>query len=126
MALNIFYLGNYFGITQWTERAGQMLAGVSEEMVNYGSGYSNWGRLALHFCYPFREVAIVGKLVNEKLRELYKHGFTNAIFAVTASASELPLLRERGAGDKTVIYVCENKACRLPVESAEEAIAQLE
>jgi len=122
MAMNLFQLGTYFDKAEWTEKAEKMLALFAEEMKAYGAGYSNWACLALHFIYPFKEVAIVGNNVNEKLLELYKHGLTNAIFAVHANASDLPLVKNRFAAGKTLFYVCENKACKLPVESVEETV----
>jgi uncharacterized protein YyaL (SSP411 family) len=95
-------------------------------MKAYGPGYSNWGCLALHLLFPFKEIAIVGNNVNEKLLSLYKEGITNAILAVSASESDLPLLLNRFDNRKTLIYVCENRTCKQPVESVKEALLQFE
>ncbi len=124
-AHNLFSLGTYFGITAWVEKAQNMLAGLQEELVAYGAGYSHWGCLALHLAYPFKEVAIVGNNVNEKLRGLYEHGLTNTILAVTAVPSELPLLKHRYSDERTLIFVCEDNACKLPVETVDDAVLQL-
>ena len=126
MALNLFYLGTYFGNEDWTKRAEQMLNCVVSEMKAYGPGYSNWGCLALHLLFPFKEIVIVGNNVNEKLLSLYKEGITNAILAVSASESDLPLLLNRFDKQKTLIYVCENRTCKQPVESVKEALLQFE
>jgi hypothetical protein len=126
MALNLFYLGTYFGNEDWTKKAEQMLNCVVSEMKAYGPGYSNWGCLALHLLFPFKEIAIVGNNVNEKLLSLYKEGITNAILAVSASESDLPLLLNRFDKQKTLIYVCENRTCKQPVESVKEALLQFE
>ena len=66
MALNLFYLGSYFGAEDWIKKAHKMLNCVAVELKEYGPGYSNWGCLALHVVFPFKEIAIVGKNVNEK------------------------------------------------------------
>ena len=124
-AMNLFLLGTYFGKQDWIERSVKMLGSVQDELKNYGAGYSNWGCLALHLAYPLREVAIVGNNVNEKLLELCKHGLTNTILAVSAQASELPLVKNRHVNGKTLIYVCENSACKMPVGSVDEALLQL-
>lgn len=126
MALNLFYLGIYFGNTNWTSKAEKMLNCVVPEMKGYGPGYSNWCCLALHLLFPFKEIAIVGNNVNEKLLSLYKEGITNAILAVSASDSDLPLMLNRFDKQKTLIYVCENKTCKQPVETIEEALLQFE
>lgn len=125
MALNLFYLGTYLDRKDWVDRSAAMLGLVAEELKNYGPGYSNWGCLALHLNYPFREIAIVGNNVNEKLLGLYQHGLTNTILAVHAKASDLPLLKDRYVASRTLIYVCENNTCQLPVGSVDEAVLQL-
>lgn len=125
MALNLFYLGTHFGNANWTKKAENMLNCVAQELKGYGPGYSNWGCLALHFIFPFKEIAIVGKNVNEMLLSLYKQGITNAILAVSANDSDLPLLQNRFDKQKTLIYVCEDQACKQPVASVEEALLQL-
>ncbi|HQQ93144.1 MAG TPA: thioredoxin domain-containing protein [Bacteroidia bacterium] len=126
MALNLFYLSRYFAIPEWERRAVRMLATVSDELLHYPSAYSHWAILALHFLYPFFEIAIVGKDVDEKLKALYKQGLTNAILAPGRLRSELPLFKDRYQEGKTLIYVCRNSVCGLPVEDAESALAQLE
>jgi len=125
MALNLFQLSVYFDKPDWRKRSEKMLDGITEEMKTYGSGYSNWGCLALNFIYPFREIAIVGNHVNEKLLALNKQGLTNTIFAPSTGASNLPLLKERFVAEKTLIYVCENQTCKVPVETIEETLVQL-
>ncbi len=125
MAINLYYLGTYFGIKNWVLQSQHMLQSVLEDMQHYGSGYSNWGCLALHFVYPNREIAIVGKHVDEKLLELYKHGLTNTIFAVHQTASDLPLLKNRFINNETLIYVCKNNTCQLPVSNVNEALKHI-
>ncbi|MBL7919463.1 MAG: thioredoxin domain-containing protein [Bacteroidia bacterium] len=126
MALNLFYLGTHFGKAEWTKKASEMLNCVAKEIKQYGPGYSNWACLALHLLYPFREIAIVGNNVNEKLLGLYAQGLTNTILAVSAKDSFLPLLTNRFNSQKTMIYVCEQQSCKQPVETIEEAFLQLE
>ncbi len=126
MALNLYYLSDYLQKNEWSAKSSLMLGALSEELVAHGTGYSNWGCLALHHVFPPKEVAVVGKNVDEKLRELYRKRNTNTIFAVSAEASELPLLKDRAVREKTMIYVCENKTCKLPVETVEEALVQLQ
>lgn len=125
MALNLFHLSVYFDKQDWRKRAEKMLDGITEEMKNYGSGYSNWGCLALYLIYPFKEIAIVGKNVNEKFLSLTKHGLTNTILALSSGASDLPLIKDRFVAEKTLIYVCENHTCKVPVETIDETLAQL-
>jgi uncharacterized protein YyaL (SSP411 family) len=126
MALNLFYLGTYLNKKEWLTKAQNMLKLVSEDLAHYGAGYSNWGCLALHLNYKFKEVAIVGNNVNTKLKELYKHGIFNTIFSLSQSESNLPLVKNRYVDGKTLIYVCENNTCKLPTEFIDEALKLIE
>jgi hypothetical protein len=124
MALNLFYLSHYFGDDSYRNRAEAMLDKVPDEMKHYGSGYSNWACLALHLLWPFRQVAIVGNNVDENVIRLHQHGFTNTILAVGRGQSELPLLKSRLVQNKTMIYVCKDYTCNVPVSNIEEALKQ--
>ncbi len=125
-ALNLFYLSRYFYLPEWEQKALNMLDAVTEDFLSYPPGYSNWAALGLHVAYPFYEVTIVGKSVDEKLHALYKTGLTNTILALSRDGSELSLLKNRELTGKTLIYVCKNNSCQLPVESVEEALKQIE
>ena len=121
MAINLFYLGTYFAKEEWVQQSKLMLNLVTDDLTNYGGGYSNWGCLALHVTHPFKEVAIIGNTSNTKLQELYKHGIINSIFAVSNAKSDFPLLKNRFVTNKTLIYVCQNNTCKLPTELVTEA-----
>ncbi len=126
MALNLFYLGTYFDKKEWLQKSQLMLNLVTDDLIHYGAGYSNWGCLGLHLTYPFKEVAIVGNNVNTKLHELYKHGLINTILAVSQNEGNLPLVKDRCIATKTLIYVCQNNTCKLPTEAVEEALKLIE
>ena len=98
-----------------------MLNLVIDDLTHYGAGYSNWGCLALHLTYSFKEVAIIGNTVNTKLQELYECGIINTLISVSQNENDLPLLKNRFVANKTLIYVCQNNSCKLPTESVNEA-----
>ena len=122
MALNLFYLGIYFEDKNWQNKAVKMLHHLVDELIEYAPGYSNWGCLALNLIFPFKEISIVGKNVEEKLLALYQTGVTNTILAVSATESFLPLTANKFDSQKTLIYVCENNSCKQPVEAISEAV----
>jgi uncharacterized protein YyaL (SSP411 family) len=126
MAINLFRLSKLTGNTSYYEISLSMLRRYSEEIMGYGSGYSNWASLYLDLISDHYEVCIVGKDVEEKLLALYNYYVPNAIFAVAASSSGLELLEGRFAEGKTLFYVCRNRACQLPTSDLKEALIQLE
>jgi len=126
MAINLFALGVLFQKPQYVEKARKMLQLFLGELASYGGGYSNWGCLALNLAMPFREVVIVGNNVDEIFLSLHKHYFTNTILAVSETPSELPLVKNRWKEGETLIYICKNNTCQLPVTNVLEALKQFE
>jgi hypothetical protein len=122
MAKNLFKLSHYFDNEHFSKAAITMLNNVKPELQRYGPGYSNWLDLMLNYTYPFYEVAIVGQDAFEKISELNKTYLPNKILAGQTKASSLTLLENRFVDDKTLIYVCVNNTCKLPVSEVEKAI----
>ncbi len=127
MANNLFILGEYFEEPKYTSIARTMLSNVSSEMPKWGSAYSNWANLMMNFTSPFKQTVISGKDAEAKRKKIASHYLPNVLLAGSVSnTSELPLLTNRFVPDKTYIYVCENKTCKLPVESAGDALKLLQ
>jgi uncharacterized protein YyaL (SSP411 family) len=124
MANNLFYLGHYFDNNDYLKTSDAMLNNVANKMHTYGPSYANWGNLMLHHSYPFYEVAISGKKLSSVNSELHTHYLPNKLVLGAEEASSLQLM-EGKIGDKTMIYVCVNKACQLPVSTVNEAVKQI-
>ncbi|MCL4125200.1 UNVERIFIED_CONTAM: hypothetical protein GTU68_005608 [Idotea baltica] len=122
MAKNLFKLSHYFDDTRFAKTAITMLNNVKPEMQEYPSGYSNWLDLMLNYASPFYEVAIVGKDAKQKITELNKTYIPNKLIAGSTTENNMPLLKSRYNPDKTLIYVCVNRACKLPVSEVDKAI----
>ena len=126
MARNLFRLGTMLDREEWKAMARNMssrLASLTESEPGY---MTNWGILFSEISHGTNEVIIVGHAAEKLRKELHRHYLP---FIVTLGAevkSDLPLLQGREAIEgKTMIYVCSNKTCKLPVESVEEALATL-
>ena len=126
IAKSLFYLGHYFDKPDYISLSKNMLNNMLSELESYGSGYSNWAMLYLHFISPFSEIAIVGKDVDEKKKEFNNYFLPNVIFAGSKDESRLPLLQNRLKKDETLIYVCSNNTCKEPVKTVEEALKQMD
>ncbi len=127
MAKNLFKLAHYFDDKTFETTASQMLHTIQKDITNYPSSYSNWLDLMLNYTNPYYEVAIVGSSAKDKLYNFKQHYVPNAlIVGSTTEHEDMPLLARRFNPDKTLIYVCVNKACKLPVTTAEAAIKLIE
>ncbi|MGB1309078.1 MAG: thioredoxin domain-containing protein [Oceanihabitans sp.] len=122
MAKNLFKLSLYFENVHFYKTATTMLNNVKPEITEYSSGFSNWLDLMLNYTNPYYEVAIVGENVKQKIKELHQTYLPNKLIAGSESASNQPLLVKRYVESETLIYVCVNSACKLPVTKTEEAI----
>lgn len=122
MAKNLFKLSHYFDNNHFGKTAMTMLNNVKPEMQEYPSGYSNWFDLMLNYALPYYEVAVVGAEAKQKITELNKTYIPNKLIAGSTSENSMPLLENRYNPKQTLIYVCVNKACKLPVSEVKDAI----
>lgn len=125
MAKNLFKLSHYFDNEHYRITAITMLNNVKPEMQEYPSGYSNWYDLMLNYSNPYYEVAIVGDNAKQKIKALNKTYLPNKLIAGSTTENNMPLLENRYNPNNTLIYVCVNKACKLPVKDVKQAITFL-
>ena len=123
MSHNLFQLGHYFGNEDFLSKSKKMLQRVLPDAIAYPYLYSNWLELYLNLSNPYYEVVINGENAIAKAKELHQNYLPNIILCGSISESTLPLLENRFYEDKTFIYVCVNRACKLPTESVEKAIS---
>lgn len=125
MAIALFNLGHIFYDESYLGRARLMLRNIAPMIKDYGPGYSNWANLLLREVYPAFEVVITGPQSKGFARQLQSGYQPGVIWLAAESKSELPLFENRFFEDRTTIFVCENRACKLPVNSVEDALKQL-
>jgi uncharacterized protein YyaL (SSP411 family) len=125
MARNLFILGHYLYNDSYIERARQMLSNVYEDMHKNIYYYSNWASLELHFIKKPYEVAILGEDYGNIRTSLDKHYLPFMLVSGGNSEGSLTLLEGKLVDGQTTIYVCREKACKLPVTNVEDALVQL-
>ncbi len=125
MAKNLFRLGKYFPEAKYGEVSRQMLVNMQENMEKFPHNHANWLQLMLYHIFPFYEVAILGPDFSKQVAALRKKFLPQMLLAASTNESELALLRDRFVPEKTLIYVCTDGRCLLPVTTAEAAIKQL-
>jgi uncharacterized protein YyaL (SSP411 family) len=125
MAKNLFVLSLYFDDSKYEKQAVQLVKNVFEDVKKNLGYYSNWALAANYKIFKTIESAIVGKEWKEKLKQLQKIYLPGVIYSGATNDSNLPLLENKFIEGKTMIYVCKNKSCNLPVEKVGEALNQI-
>jgi uncharacterized protein YyaL (SSP411 family) len=80
----------------------------------------------LYKTFPFYELAIVGPQALKMATEVLAFGRPNVLVVASKTSSSLPLFQDRYTEGETLLYVCKNYACKLPVQTVKEAMAQLD
>lgn len=122
MAYNLFLLGNYFNNEPFIQKAQQMLKNVQRDLQQNILSYSNWGLLGIHFIKPLFEVAIVGSDWDTVRKTLSEKYLPDAIYLGGKNEGTMNLLENKLVTGQTTIYVCVDKACKIPVTEPEKAL----
>lgn len=124
MARNLNLLGHYFYEENYIEMARHMLKTVLPNIQDSGQPnfYSNWCRLLGEMATPIYEIAIVGNESKSRAAEMQRSFVPNAIYLGGTDEGNLELLKGKLMEDRTMIYVCQNKVCKLPVEDSKQAL----
>ncbi|MDP3913974.1 MAG: thioredoxin domain-containing protein [Bacteroidota bacterium] len=126
MAKNLFRLSYLLDRSEYLTTAKKMLDLVSGNMADYPSGYSNWSQLMLNLTGNHFEVAIVGENALNLLKEFQRNYLPQVVFCAGTSENNLPLLANRFVAGKTLIYICQDNSCQLPIQTVEEALALIQ
>lgn len=124
MAHNLYRLGEYFYTPSYIDKAKIMLNQVAEDVPAGGPYYANWARLMGTMSYGPFEIAIMGKDAVNKSQQMQQQYLPTALF-MGGHDEHLPLLQNKGVEESTLIYVCRNKTCKLPVKEVEAAMKQI-
>jgi uncharacterized protein len=125
MALVLYRLGLLMDNPGYIERAKRVLTNVKDNVMGYPTYYANWAVLMDWMIQEPYEVAITGDNALDINQQLNQHFLPNCIILGSRGQSLLPLLNDKFKSGSTLIHVCQNKTCQLPVKSAAEALGQI-
>ncbi len=125
MAKNLYILGKLLYKDEYIDRSVQMLNNVKEQTSTGMSYYANWDILLSWLVSEPFEVVIVGKDYLAMRKEFDQHFLPNVFLAGGRIEGKLPILENKLVKGATTIYVCQNKVCKLPTASVQDALKQL-
>jgi uncharacterized protein len=120
----MYLLGEYYVLDSYLQMSTTMLNQVVQKFSTAGPYYSNWASLSGLMAHKPYEIAIVGKDAREKAMAIQRHYLPTSLF-MGGEKEDLPLLEYKSVSQRTMIYVCRNKTCKLPEEDVGRALPQL-
>jgi len=128
MARNMHRLGTLLYDKTMLAKAEQMMRNMVESIVSsqQPSFYSNWCQLyaSLHSA-PY-EIAILGPEAKAVAGQMQREYLPNTIFLGGETEGSLALLKDKLQPGETMIYVCQNKVCKLPTTDVAKALTLME
>jgi uncharacterized protein YyaL (SSP411 family) len=120
-------LGQRLDNFEWTNRSREMVLAMQNAMRSDIQFTANWAQVELANIRPNVEVVVIGPKFEEIGNELLPLlPLSSTLIAVPKEDGTLSTKGRLPADGQTLIYVCLDKTCKLPVETVSEAIAQLD
>lgn len=121
MVHNLQQLGILLGNEKYKEMAFEMLRQVQSSIEKYPTSFAKWANAMLFMVHPLREIAIIGKKSKVIAKAISNHYLPNRVIMATDTENQTyPLLEGKTVGNETLIFVCQNYACQLPLRSVDE------
>jgi uncharacterized protein len=120
MASNLYRLGLLLDRPEWKKRGLDMIISLEKAIIKYPSSFGYWAGLLLEIATGTLEIAIVGKEHLRLLKEVLKEYIPQRILMASPYESGYPLLKGKGTGEITNIWLCRDYSCRQPVSSITE------
>jgi len=125
MANNLHRLYLFLGNPGYLSTVKKMVQHIIPQFSSYPMAYANWGNVMLKIAEPGFEVAVCGQNSKQFVNELQSGFYPHVLWAFSTAEVDVPLLKDRFVPGKTLIYVCREGACQLPVERVEDAVQLL-
>jgi uncharacterized protein YyaL (SSP411 family) len=126
MARNLYKLGILLDRPDWKELSLKMVGKLAHLIEAEPVYMCHWALLISEITHGTSEVVISGDKMKSFRKQIQENYLPFTLFLGSQTKSELPLLQGREAVDEqTIIYVCQNNTCQLPVDSVDKALKQL-
>ncbi|MBS1664462.1 MAG: thioredoxin domain-containing protein, partial [Bacteroidetes bacterium] len=127
MAFNLLYLSVVFNEPEWAQRALNMTSQLARPVTGYPGSFGGWATLFQAFTYTISEVVITGVRPERARKEFLEHLIPYRVFQSTDQENtQFPLLTGKSVGSNTLIFLCKNYSCQLPVNEIATVIRDLE
>jgi hypothetical protein len=127
MAYNLYRLSIFFDEKDWRKRAEEMLRAMADVVIKYPASFGVWLSLLFEMANGTKEITVLGKDWENYLRKILGIYISHKLVqAAETPLSGYPLLAGKPEADENRIYLCENYACRHPVNTIGEFVSLLQ
>ncbi len=127
MASNLLYLSVVFHEEDWAERARRMVSAMRQPVTGYPGSFGGWATIFQALTYSIPEVVITGVSPENARKEFLSHLIPYRVFqSMQVENTQFPLLRDKPVGSGTLIFLCKDYACQLPVNEVATAVRSIE
>lgn len=125
MQENLKIISCLSGVESFESISDTMMNNIFGLMKRYPPSFSVWAKYILGKKIGSTELVISGPDAENKYLDISKNYMPNVVLSFASEPKNNVLHLNRFDSSKTLIYVCKNKACLLPVESVDIALDQL-
>jgi len=126
MAQNLFQLGTYLFREDLMQISWQMIQTVRKDIRQNPYYFANWAILEANMVSPPYEIVILGDNFDTLRKAFSQKYLPNVILSGGKREGELDLHTGKYSEGETIIYVCRDRVCKLPVREFSEAMEQIE
>lgn len=105
----------YFSKNDYEQMLQQMLMRIESKAEKSPMNYSNWIRIMQNKLKGVRQLVISGDKKEPAMKELQKKYRPGTLYALTKANSQIPMLQDKTDEEQTMVYLCIDQTCRLPV-----------
>ncbi|UJH68331.1 thioredoxin domain-containing protein [Allomuricauda sp. SCSIO 65647] len=126
MAKNLLKLHKLYHEEPYGDIVRQMVNNVQDNFAENAQSFANWLHLVMYGNNNFYEIAIIGDDHQRLGTEIAKSYIPNSILVGAEREGNIELLKDRYSEGETLVYVCIEGTCKLPVTTAPDALRQIQ
>ena len=116
-------LGKILEVQLFEEIALSMIEKVRPLFTVNPEYMAKWASLALKASLPSFEIVVIGKEYINFSKEINNTTIQNFVICASSEQEKIPLFKDKlGKEGETLIYICYDKTCELPVNSVDLAL----
>ncbi len=125
MASNLIFLGEIYFNDYYIKTAKKMVDLMKQKAQKNPAFYAKWGSIAMNFGDNLIEAVFTGTNALKNSLLFSNKLLPGIVIAGKNITSKLPILKNKGAAGKSLIYICRNRTCLMPVSTVQEALKLL-